>query len=274
MTDELKPILPPAELIEDDGFVTVHPPMKGKEPEVRMEEIGDGDWQDIGPESVATYVVFDTENNGLFEYKDPITKVSIPADAPGQPRLASICVIIADQNGEEIERKTTYIRPDGWSMHDNDEKSREKNKPTASEVNGLTDEFLQEHGVPVREVLDEWHSYVDRGLVMVAYNAQHDNKQMRAELRRAGMDDRFEETPNSCLMRSLKPYKEHGLPVAGFGMVKLSKACEFFGIKLDNAHDAEADTEAALEILKVLLRDGNLIEPKVHYAAKPAGSAA
>lgn len=272
MTEELKPILPPSELVEDDGFVTVHPPLKGAQADVRMEEVSDGDWQDIGPEAKPTYVVFDTENNGLFEFKDPITKVSIPADAPGQPRLASICAIIADQNGEELSRKTTYIRPDGWSIHDHDHKSHEKGKPTASDVNGLSDEFLQEHGVPVREVLEEWHGYIDRGLIVAAYNAQHDNKQMRAELRRAGMDDRFEQTKNTCLMRSLKPYKEQGLKVAGFGMVKLTVACEFFGITLDNAHDAEADTVAALGILKVLLRDGNLIEPKVHYAAKPAGS--
>lgn len=268
---DLTPTPPPAELVEEDGFVTAHPPVGAPVTPSAADAVPDSNTGVDTYEAKPTYVVFDTENNGLFEYKDPVTKVSIPADAPGQPRLASICAIIADQHGNEISRSIRYIKPEGWSMRDLEHKTKE-GKQTASEVNGLTDEFLSENGVPVRQVLDEWHGYIDQGLVVAAYNAQHDNKQMRAELRRAGMDDRFEETKNTCLMRSLKPYKEQGLKVAGWGMVKLSVACEFFGIPLIDAHDAEADTVAALGVLKVLIRDGNLLEPKVHYAAKPAGS--
>ena len=213
------------------------------------------------------YVVYDTENNGLFVYRDPVTKDTVPADAPGQPRLASCCFILTDADGNELDRIMKYVKPDGWSMNDNDAKSIESGKKTASDVNGLTDEFLNNNGVPVTEVLDIWDGFVDLGLTFTAYNAQHDNKQMRAELRRAGRDDRFEETKNSCLMRSLKPYKDHGLVIKGWGMVKLQTACEFFGLTVFDWHKAEADTEAALEILKILLRDGNLLEPKVHYAS-------
>lgn len=88
---------------------------------------------------------------------------------------------------------------------------------------------------------------------------------MRAELRRAGREDRFEETKNTCLMRGLAPYKDEGLCIVR-GYVKLSEACEYFGIVNENAHDAMADAEAALGILKCLIRDGRVIEPKVHYA--------
>lgn len=218
-----------------------------------------------------TYVVYDTESNGIFEYKDPVTKEVIPADAPGQPRLASICAIIADQYANEISRTVRYIKPDGWSMEDHSDKSRALGKKTASEVNGLTDEMLTRSGVPVVEVLREWNDLIDQGLIVTAYNAQHDNKLMRAELRRSGMDDRFEETKNSCLMRSLKPYKEDGMQIKGWGMIKLQAACDFFGLHDFEWHQAESDTEAALAILKVLIKDGNLIPPKVHYA-KPAGS--
>lgn len=204
------------------------------------------------------YAVFDTETTGLFLFKDKETGEPIPADDPRQPRMASFAVILADKDGKEISREKHFIKPDGWSMPQGD--------GSAGETNGLTDEFLNEHGVPVTQVLDLWESYVERGLIAAAYNAQFDCKMMRAELRRAGRDDHFEQTRNTCLMRALAPYKEDGL-VGNRGFVKLSAACEFFGIQLENAHDAMADAEAALAILVRLIADGRVIEPKVHYAA-------
>lgn len=218
-------------------------------------------------EQVEKYVVFDTEGNGLFEFKDPVTKEPIPADAPGQPRLASIAFVFCDAEGVAMRRDRYYIKPDGWSIHDQDQKSRDAGRITASQVNGLTDEFLTENGVPVQEVLDIWHSIIDRGLIAAAYNAQHDCKQIRAELRRAGMDDRFEETRNTCLMRAMKAYKEQGLALGRGGWVKLAVACEFFGFTGFDWHNAEDDTDAAVMIMQRMIRDGTLIEPKVHYAA-------
>lgn len=212
------------------------------------------------------YVVFDTESNGLFEFKDKATGQPIPADAPGQPRLASIATIIADAKGQPIARQKFYVRPDGWSMRDHEERSRAAGKATASEVNGLTDEILADLGIPVGEVLDIWNGFIDQGLIVAAFNAQHDCKMMRAELRRAGRPDRFEETPNTCLMRAMKAYASAGLQVKGFGMVSLQKACEFFGITGFDWHQADADTEASLLILQRLIADGNLLDPKVHYA--------
>lgn len=206
----------------------------------------------------AKYVVFDVETNGLFAYKDKDGN-PIPADADGQPRLASFAAIIADAIGNEISREKHYIKPDGWVI----------DGTKAGEINGLTDAFLVDNGVPVKHVLDLWNKYIDLGLTAVAFNSQFDTKMMRAELRRAGLPDRFEETLNSCAMRSLSPYGERGLCI-NRGYVKLYEACEFFGIKLENAHDAMTDAEACLGILKHLIADGNLIAPKVHYAKKPA----
>ena len=207
------------------------------------------------------YVVFDTENNGLFDYKTP-------ADADGQPRLASACFIEADADGNEIARKNFYVRPDGWSMTDLDHKAKPGGK-TASEVNGLNDDILQERGVPVSDVLDVWEAYLNQGMIFAAYNAQHDLKQLRAEMRRDGRDDRFIETPNTCLMRAMKAYKGQDIALNNFGTCKLAVACEFFGRTDFDWHDAESDTEAALFVMQNLIRDGNLIEPKVHFAKTP-----
>jgi DNA polymerase III epsilon subunit-like protein len=131
------------------------------------------------------YIVTDTEGTGLFDYKQP-------ADAEGQPRLASLTMIYVSP-ALEVERiYSKYIRPDGWKMTEG-----------ATKVNGLTDEFLNEHGIPVAEALNEYQSAIDNGRIFAAHNAQHDAKQLRAELRRAGMDDRFEHTLQLCTMRAI-----------------------------------------------------------------------
>lgn len=206
---------------------------------------------------VAKYVVFDTETTGLFDYK-------LPADDPLQPRLASIAFILADETGTEILRVKHFIRPDGWEM-----------PAEAGAVNGLTNEYLTEKGIPVAEVLDIYQSYVEQELVMAAFNVQFDCKVMRAELRRALRPDMFAETRNTCLMRALKPYKDQGLAIKNGQFVKFSVACDHFGIVNADAHDAMADAEAALKILQILIRDGNVIEPAVHYAKdKPTEVAA
>lgn len=206
-----------------------------------------------------TYVVFDTETTGLFSFKDEQGN-PIPADADGQPRLASFAAIITDAEGNEISREKRYVKPDGWSIDGTE----------ASKVNGLTDAFLNENGVPVAEVLDMWEAFIDGGLIAVAHNAQFDAKMMRAELRRAGRDDLFEQTAQTCTMRSCaKGYKDTSMQIKRGQYVKLEDACAFFGIKLENAHDAMADAEAAAEILKRLIADGTLIDPKVHYAKNP-----
>lgn len=214
---------------------------------------------DAPEERTAKYVVFDTETTGLFLFKDKETGEPVPADDPRQPRLASFAAILADENGDEITRVKRFVKPEGWSI----------DGTKASEVNGLTDAFLNEVGAPVSEVLDLWEAYVRHGYIAAAFNAQFDCKMMRAELRRAGRDDLFEQTANTCLMRGLAPYKDEGLCIVR-GHVKLAEACEYFGLVQADAHDAMSDAVDALAILKRLIADGRVIEPKVHYARQPA----
>lgn len=202
------------------------------------------------------YLTFDTETTGLFDFKQP-------ADAEGQPRLCSFAAIIQDAKGEEIDRAQWLIKPDGWSI----------DGTKAGEVNGHTDAELEAEGIPVRDVLGYWTEMISEGMIAAAFNAEFDCKVMRAELRRAGLDDLFEQTPQTCIMRGLKPYQDQGLAMKRGQYVSLADACAFFELDQAEAHKAMSDTEDAAKILRILIRDGNVIPPKVHYAKTKTVSA-
>ena len=212
------------------------------------------------------YAVFDTEGTGLFVYKYPddhpepeLRGKPYPADAPGQPRMCSLAIIYVDEN-MEIERECQiFVRPDvnDYTM-----------TAGAQKAHGLTVEFLNEHGVPVTEALNEYMSAVDNGRIMVAHNSQHDMKQLRGELRRAGMQDRFEDSPNICTMRSMTNICKIP-PRGGRGGYKwpaLSEALLFIGSENLGDHSAINDAKGALELLRYLKKTGNLPEAKVHHA--------
>lgn len=197
------------------------------------------------------YAIIDTETSGLFDF-------SKPADAEGQPRLAHIAMFLINEDGEITREIDLHINPDGWSIDPESEAAR---------VNGLTQDFLEKHGVPVSEVLDEYNQIIDDGYVIAAYNAQFDTKVMRAELRLADRDDKFETTPNICLMRACvdicKIPKMRG---RGWKFPKLIEACEHFKVELSGAHNARNDAMAALEIFRKLKELDALPAPKVHFA--------
>jgi len=204
------------------------------------------------------YAVIDTETSGLFDF-------SKPADAEGQPRLAHLAMILVDEDLVELARYDQFVKPDGWTLGEE-----------VMKVNGLTNEHLTEHGVPVADVIAEYAKVIDDGFVIVAFNAQYDTKVMRGEMRRAAVDDRFEATPNICVMRALvdvcKVPKKTG---KGFKLPKLSEACAHFEIVNEGEHTATGDAEAALALFRRLHESGAVLTPAVHFAkAPPEGKAA
>lgn len=197
------------------------------------------------------YCIFDTETSGLFDF-------SQPADAPGQPRLASIAMLAVDEELRLVAATSVLVRPEGWQM-----------PAEAIAINGLTQDLLTTHGVPVREVLWRYAEEVRRGAVIVAHNAQYDTKIMRAELRRAGMDDLYPDTRTICTMKTLEPILR--IPKAngrGWKWPKLSEAVmQCLGRDHTNAHGALPDAMAALDLLRFIKREGCMPEPMLAKAA-------
>ena len=204
------------------------------------------------------FAIIDTETSGLFDF-------SKPADADGQPRLAHLHMIKIDDDGEGVRVVDLFVKPDGWEISE-----------AVSAINGLTTEKLAEIGVPISEAIDAYAKAIDEGHIVVAFNAQYDTKVMRGEMRRAEVDDRFDRTPNICIMRALtnicQIQKKTG---KGWKFPKLSEACAHFGIENDAEHSADGDARACRALFNRLRADGALPDAAVHYAkVQPDRSAA
>jgi DNA polymerase III epsilon subunit-like protein len=205
------------------------------------------------------YLVFDVETSGLPDY-------AAPADDLCQPRVAEFAGFLLEEVADtrEIIISEPYsflVKPDGWDMH-----------PDATAVNGLTTAFLHEHGRAVGELLHWYTLTIQAGYVAATYNARHDCKMMRGELRRAGMDDLFEQTPNTCLMRACQKRESGVTKAAGKrGWPSLADACRSFGLPVEEGpHRAITGAEAALGVFKALNHRGLIMPGDVHYAkAKP-----
>lgn len=195
------------------------------------------------------YAVIDTETSGLFDF-------SKPADAEGQPRLAHLGMILIDENLVEERTLELLVKPEGWTMPEE-----------ASRINGLTMDILAEKGVPIIDALRDYCGTIDEGYVIVAFNAQYDTKIMRGEMRRAGIDDRFERTPNICVMRALTDICK--IPKAkggGYKFPKLAEACAHFALAQDAAHRAMGDARSALDLFRELHKMRMVPAPSVHFA--------
>lgn len=201
------------------------------------------------------YLIFDTETNGLMDYKRD-------ADAPGQPRVAQYGCVVVDHQGNHISSYSQYVQRDGWSM-----------SPETTAVNGITDETLDLLGVPIILGLNYYFSHIERGYAVVAYGAQFDCKMMRAEARRAGIGDRFEITKNVCIMRTCRSFaKSIGREIikAGGsqkGWPKLTDLCNFLGVEpVGTAHGASDDAATLHLCFRKMLELGYQPEPEVHYS--------
>lgn len=182
------------------------------------------------------YGVFDTETSGL------------PRDGQ-QPRLAAFSLIRTTPTFSVQSEQLIYIKRNGWRMD-----------PGATEVNGITDAFLDENGVPVSEALDMFEAAIRSDRVLVGFNIRFDIRVMRAEMERAGRDPLIERTLTLCMQKRLigvcrLSYPE-GSNRKGVKPPKLSEALAHFKIPQVGAHTAAGDSFGALELLKAASKIG------------------
>lgn len=203
------------------------------------------------------YLVFDTETNDLPDYKKAADEQEF--------RLAEIAIFGADENLNRIPALDfhSYVHPDGWEI-----------TPKAHEANGLTIEFLKAHGMSLESVLIHYSTLLTTFKPeVICHNSRFDCKVMRGELRRAGMDDLFEQTPTICTMNGMTGKGVKKLNGKG-GSPRLIDVCAHFDISYEESkfHGARYDAEKTLDVARAMKVAGILPEAKVYYAKnKPNG---
>lgn len=204
------------------------------------------------------YIVIDTDGN----------KVTARSDEPGQPRMASYAGVLVDEELNIESVYSQYVLPIGWENADGSPMLEMPEE--ALRVNGLSFSFLTEYGQLVRPALEHYLAAISEGRAVLGFNAQHDGRQMRAELRRAGLPDNFEETPNTCAMRSLQAAKLKIPKLNGKGgFPRLIDAAAYFevpGYEVEAHHTAIADALATVHVSRELHKLGLLLPPAVHHA--------
>jgi DNA polymerase III epsilon subunit-like protein len=187
--------------------------------------------------------------------------------------------VLLDDEFNIVDTYRQYVLPIGWKGKDGTPLAEMPDE--AFRVHGLSMAFLRGNGLPVDHALDYYCDAVEDGRILIGFNAQHDGRHMRAELRHAGRDDMFERTPNICAMRSISElYRGPDLPNGKRGPCLVKKlngkggfprlidAAAHFGIPYpeDRRHSALEDALVTAKVAKCLHERGLLLPADVHYS--------
>lgn len=149
---------------------------------------------------------------------------------------------IAYQNGKRVAQDCIIMNPE-YPI-----------SPEASKVNGFTDEYVKQFPT-FKEVWPSIKKYFEDS-IWIGHNVFFDKRSLYTEFRRYEID--IPESFYTCdtLENAKKLISKEDVP-----NYKLGTLCEFLGIKLENAHQADADTEGAMRLFNKLVKlsNGNLI---------------
>lgn len=176
------------------------------------------------------YLFFDTETTGV-----PIDYEAPSSDTQNWPRLVQLSWIVTDEVGEVLSQGNKIVKPEGFVIPAN-----------ATRVHGITTEYAQREGKPLREVIETFLKDAKQTKFIVGHNISFDQKVVGAELYRLGIPDTISNARSICTMKSYSNYcKSIGL--TGNKYLKLQELHNlFFGYDYENAHDAMADTHATM----------------------------
>lgn len=187
-----------------------------------------------------TYMFFDTETTGVpDDYNAPASKID------NWPRLLQLSWIIATENGETLSTKDYIIKPNGFSI------------PAESiSIHGITNEFAQENGIQLCEVLDDFILDLSKVSLIVGHNVSFDKKIVGAELIRLGREDIISKFNSFCTMKSTKNLcripGRYGIDYKYPKLQELYYA--LFKKQFDGAHNSLSDIKATVECFFELKR--------------------
>jgi len=197
------------------------------------------------------YIFFDTETNGLLNFKRDLMDES-------QPRIIQLAAILTDRDLVEVDSMSAYIKPDGWIIPEE-----------TTKIHGITIEKCESDGIPMPEALARFNELKARATHRFAFNIAYDKRMLAREANLYGIPHDSSEIETFCVMTLAKP--ECKIPPtakmmsAGFKTYKtpnLSEAHEILlGHAFDGAHDALNDVRATIQVFSELRK--RLPEPMV-----------
>lgn len=138
------------------------------------------------------------------------------------------------------------------------------------EIHGMTQEYIEEHGVPIeegfKEFYDVFYAMVNSGVPLVAFNVAYDMTVINQEARRQGLP-LLTDIPEEKLHRILDPF------VLGKGhqhfllenyqkgqRFRLTEMTELYNVEFENAHAADADAVGATKLLIAIINSSKFFQ--------------
>ena len=204
------------------------------------------------------YLVFDTETTGLP--KRPLNKFYSSFDkkqyypisdiiASSQSRLVSICWIVHDKNNTIIQSRYYIIKPDGFIIPEE-----------STKIHKISQEYAEKRGVSIKKVFDALHEDIKTYDIKarIAHNFLFDQYILGSEMYRYNQKELladWEKVGSFCTMGHGMTHFDFGLNRGGYP--KPPRLAELYYLitnkKLDNAHNAVADTEACAKCYQYMI---------------------
>jgi DNA polymerase III epsilon subunit-like protein len=186
------------------------------------------------------YLFFDTETTGLpLNWKAPVN------DLPNWPRLVQLAWLLYDRSGNLLAGADHIIRPEGFSI-----------PVSASGIHGITHERACREGSPIKNVLQEFLSLIDRSEILVAHNMRFDEAIVGAEFLRLKMPNTLLSKERICTMLKSTHFCKLDGPY-GYKWPKLSELhYQLFQSGFSEAHNAAVDIQITAKCFFALQQRG------------------
>lgn len=183
---------------------------------------------------------FDTETTGL-----PAQGAKWETDFEQFPRIVQLSWIYGEREENHI------IRPDGWEI-----------PQEATEVHGITNEYAQEHGEPLADVMGKFLADCSAAKLICGHNIYFDVSVVKSELMRTQSFDKFADDAlfKGKRIDTMRPSMKFVDARFSNGKLKFPRLEELYAKCFPSetfpAHDAIEDVRAVVRCLPVLVDKG------------------
>lgn len=188
------------------------------------------------------YLFFDVETTGVPKNKNASFK-----ELNNWPRITQIAFQSYSEGGELINAFSTLIKPDGWVV------------PTDKFFidNGMSTERCENHGVPIKPVLEKFAEEINRCQYLLAHNLAFDASVVYSEFYKIGLVAQNKPLKICTMKASTQILKLPGQ--YDYKWPSLKELHNFlFNCDFEGAHDAGDDVSATAKCYFELKKRGYL----------------